>query len=608
MKFIAHIKETLSLDYRSLALYRFFLGIIVMVDVIYRLPNVVNFYTDVGLIPRSIFISEMGMPWSFSFHLANGSSGFAFALFFVQFLFGLMLCLGFKTRWAVIGAYLMCVSVHNRNWLVNNGGDDIMRSLLFLSIFLPLNSVFSIDSALRKKQQAKLKSEFSLWGLAFYLQVFVIYFVSYLLKDSPIWRTDFTAAFISSRLDIFATPFGVWIRNYPLLLKGITFSSIYLEFLGPLILVFSFFLGRFWWYSRIMIILLFWGFHLGIISTMWIGVFPYLCLVMWLIFLPKPFWDFLINRFERKSYHQLMIYFDADCVFCQKMVLFLKEFFLLSGVQVLPSFSNESIHRLMLQQNSWVVVDSKGETFVQGAGLVTLMRHSPVLSFLVPLFSLKRLSTCLNFLYRLVANKRGLLSKFTQYFEFTTAKQEIPFFRFFYELLGGFFLLTLLMWNLSTIKKMNFNVPNVFKNVTRWTHLYQEWNMFAPFPKMDNIWVEIPATLSDGSEIELLTGDRDIYEMKDQKFPKLISDEHWRKFYLNLSEKVDNARYYGGFLCRSWNERNRQMVKDTTLRKLEIIVYSKPIHLDGSEGGVSRKLSWRHWCFDEDYQKEKDRP
>ena len=47
-----------------------------------------------------------------------------------------MMVLGYKTRWAVFGAYLMTVSVHNRNWLVNNGGDDILRSILFLSIFL----------------------------------------------------------------------------------------------------------------------------------------------------------------------------------------------------------------------------------------------------------------------------------------------------------------------------------------------------------------------------------------------------------------------------------------------------------------------------------------
>ena len=138
MNFLAHVKRTIGLDYRSLALYRCLMGLIVISDVVYRLPDLVNFYTDVGLVPRSIFVSEMGMPWSLSFHLANGSLSFAVLMFAIHFLFGLMLVFGYKTRWAMIGAYLMTVSVHNRNWLVNNGGDDILRAILFISIFLPL--------------------------------------------------------------------------------------------------------------------------------------------------------------------------------------------------------------------------------------------------------------------------------------------------------------------------------------------------------------------------------------------------------------------------------------------------------------------------------------
>ena len=128
--------------------------------------------------------------------------------------------------------------------------------------------------------------------------------------------------------------------------------------------------------------------------------------------------------------------------------------------------------------------------------------------------------------------------------------------------------------------------------------------MFAPYPKMDNVWVEIPAVLGDGSEIELLTGDRDIFSVKDQAFYKQIPNEHWRKFYLNLSERNDYARYYGGYLCRLWNKRKIRSVKNTTLRKMEIIVYSQPNLPDGDKGGISRKLSWKHWCFDEDYKRE----
>ena len=230
MRALRFFKETLSLDYRSLAMYRFFMGLIVIADVVYRLPDLTNFYTDIGLVPRALFTSEMSMPWSFSLHLANGSFGFALFMFFIHFILGLMLVFGYKTRWAMIGAFVMTASVHNRNWLVNNGGDDILRAILFLSIFLPLNRCFSIDSALTKqKEEWKKEGHFSTWTLAFFFQVFAIYFVSYILKDHPIWRTDYTAVFYSSRLDIFATPIGVWVRDFPLFQKLTTIFTIYLE-------------------------------------------------------------------------------------------------------------------------------------------------------------------------------------------------------------------------------------------------------------------------------------------------------------------------------------------------------------------------------------------
>ncbi len=599
MNFLKLVKESFEFDYRSLALYRFLMGFIVISDVVYRLPDVTNFYTDVGLIPRGIFINEMTMPWSLSFHLANGTTYFALAMFMLQFIFGLMLVFGFKSTWAMIGAFLMCVSVHNRNWLVNNGGDDIMRALLFLSIFLPLNRYFSIDSALRKDKNRTRKSHLSFWGLAFFVQVFAIYFVSYILKDHPVWRKDFTAVFFSSRLDIFATSFSVWLRDFPLIQKLTTIFTIYLEFLGPLLLVMAFLLGRFWWVGRLLVIALFMGLHIGIILTMNIGVFPYLCLVMWLLFLPSQFWDYFSTKLSSKNNRGLLLFYDGDCRFCEKLAYLLTEFFILSDVSIRPSQTDQSIDFELQEKNSWVVVNNKGERFYHYSGVLELMRHSPIFFYISQFFSFYPVSLICSNIYKLLNSKRSFISSFAQFLEFTTERKKVRFFNLIYQGLGGFFLVTIVFWNLTTIKKWQVSAP-FFQDVTRWVHLYQEWNMFAPFPKMDNIWIEIPAILGDGSEIELLTGDRDIYSFKDKTFPHIIPNEHWRKFYLNMSDKVDYARYYGGYLCRTWNERGIRHVPDQFLKKFEIVVYSQPNLPDGNKGGVSRKLSWKHWCFEND--------
>ncbi|MCM2348905.1 MAG: DCC1-like thiol-disulfide oxidoreductase family protein [Bacteriovoracaceae bacterium] len=606
MPVISFIKKTFSFDDRSMALYRVLIGIIVMSDVIYRWPDLMNFYTDVGLIPRSIFTSELTMPWSLSFHLANGSYLFAVLMFSLHFLFGLMLFVGFKSRGAMIGAFLMTVSVHNRNWLVNNGGDDVLRAILFLSIFLPLNRCFSLDSALNKEKK-ETTDYFSTWTLAFFLQAFVIYFVSYILKNHPIWREELTAVHFSSRLDIFASGIGIWIRDYPFIMKFITGFSIYLEWLGPILLMLGFIFGKRWWIVRMVIVVLFMGFHFGIFATMNIGLFPFIAITMWSIFIPGPVWDKFMGYFEGKNYGKITIYFDGECGFCQKGVRIIREFFLLPEVGIKVAQETPAVYADMQKNHSWVVVNERSERFFHFSAWIELVRHSPLLRPLAAFFALRPINWMGQKIYLWVSGHRGLMGKLSQFLEYSTAKKEIVTFKWLLEALGAFIFVTLFMWNLTTIKKYNIKAP-FFQTVTRWLHLYQEWNMFAPYPKMDNIWIEVPATLSDDSEIELLTGDRDIYGIKDQAFYAQIPNEHWRKFYLNLSEKSEYARYYGGYLCRQWNKRNIRLVKDTTLRKMEIIVYSQPNLPNGDKGGISRKLSWKHWCFDEDYKREAKSP
>jgi predicted DCC family thiol-disulfide oxidoreductase YuxK len=603
MASLRFLARTLSLDFRSLALYRMLMGLVVMADVLYRLPDLVNFYTDIGLVPRSIFLTEMTMPWSFSFHLASGSSVYIALLFAIHFLAAVLLFLGYKTRWAMFLVWFFTISIHNRNWLVNNGGDDILRAVLFLSIFLPLNRCFSLDSALQKPKERMQGEHFSTWGVAFFFQVFAIYFVSYILKDHPIWRRDFTAVFYASRLDIFATPIGIFTRDFPFYQKLTTIFTVYLEWLGPILLLFSCIFGRFWWHVRTFVVFAFWSLHIGIILTMWIGVFPYLCLAIWVLFLPGPFWEWVLQKYRTMNFGKLSIYFDRECLFCEKMVLILREFFLLPEVKIEQAQRTPAIYALMQEKHSWVVENENGERFFYFRAMLEVMKHSPLLRFLVPLFALAPFSAFLHHVYIWISHHRPLFGKLSQFLKFQSSRKSVPWLSWISQMAGAFILVTIVMWNLTTIKRWNVKAPT-FQTVARWLHLYQEWNMFAPYPKKDNIWVEIPATLEDESVIELLSGDRDIYSVKSNVFPGNIPNEHWRKFYLNLSDKTDYARYYGGYLCREWNDRKIRLVKDQTLRKMEIIVYTRPNLENGERGGITRKLSWKHWCFDEDMKKD----
>lgn len=604
MSFLKHIRNSLGFDYRSLALYRFLIGIIIMTDVIYRLPDITNFYTDVGLVPRALFLNEMTLPWSFSLHLANGSSEIMTIFFMIQLLLGFMVAVGYKTNWAMLGSFILNVSVHNRNWLVQNGGDDVLRSILLLSVFLPLNRFFSVDSALKKdKAPTPEDPHMSFWVMAFTFQVFAIYFISYVLKTHDMWRKDFTAIYFSSRLDIFATSFGIFTRNFQLFQKIATAATALLEWLGPLLLVFPWVFGKRWWWIRTLVVALFWGLHLGIFFTMKIGLFPWICLAMWTIFLPGPLWDKVLACLRKKHYGSLTVYFDGDCRFCEKGVRLLREFFLLPEVQIKECQSDTKVLKKMESENSWVVMNAQGEMFTRFGAFLELLRHSPLFSWLRRPLGMRPLRWAGNRTYHWVSHHRPFMGKVTQYLVFTEEKMRPLTLKVLSEAFGGLIFATLIAWNLGTIKTLGIKT-GYFGDVGRWLHIYQEWNMFAPFPKLDNVWIEVTGELSDGTSIDLHTGSRDIFGVRDWSFYNYVPNEHWRKFYLNLSNRSDYTRYYGGYLCRRWNDRNIRFVPETTLRKLEIVSFSQLNHLNNEKGPVERKLSWKHWCFDEDYKRD----
>ena len=274
---------------------------------------------------------------------------------------------------------------------------------------------------------------------------------------------------------------------------------------------------------------------------------------MWSIFIPGEVWDIFQNFFRRRKFGELTLYYDEECNFCQKGVRIIREFFLLPEVVIAPAQQKASIHSDMVKNHSWVVVNQEGQRSFHYNGWIQITRNSPILFPFRFFFAVKPVSWLGQKIYVWVSNNRPLMGKLTQYLEYKAPRKPLMTFRVLSQLPGAFILVTLVMWNLGTIKQYKIKSP-FFQTVTRWLHLYQEWNMFAPFPKMDNIWVEVPATLGDGSEIELITGSRDIYSIKDQQFYQTIPNEHWRKFYLNVSEKVDNARYLGGYFCRLWNK------------------------------------------------------
>jgi hypothetical protein len=249
------------------------------------------FYTDFGVLPRYEHARAYRNSAIFSLHLANGTVGFIATLFVVQAAAAVALLVGYRTRLAQGIAWFLLVSLHHRNPMVLQGGDIVLRLLLFWSLVLPLGACWSCDSR-RGGQHGRV---FNVGVLALLAQVTAIYWYGLVLKAGSPWR-DGTAVHFALHIDQFATPFGIWIRQYSKLTQVLTYTTLILEFLGPALLVGSFFLPSRSKLLRGLAVLLMVPLHIGFGLGLELGLFPVISILCWVVWLPTEVWDWLQKR------------------------------------------------------------------------------------------------------------------------------------------------------------------------------------------------------------------------------------------------------------------------------------------------------------------------
>jgi hypothetical protein len=192
--------------------------------------------------------------------------------------------LGYKTRTVTILSWLMMLSMHNRNPLILQGGDDLLRMSLFWGMFLPWGKFYSIDSYHTEQTETKW---FGFSGIGYMVLVFSVYFFSALLKNSSEWHTEGTAIYYALSLDQMVLPPGRWLYNFPLILKYMTLGVYYTELIVP----FLFFSPVYTKQLRLFAILGLTALHIGIASTLFVGLFFLIGLATLIGILPSTLID-----------------------------------------------------------------------------------------------------------------------------------------------------------------------------------------------------------------------------------------------------------------------------------------------------------------------------
>lgn len=286
------LQRAATLDLRSLALCRFATGILILLDLASRVGSWRLHYSDQGVLPRQLLyeIRDFAFPGAY---MMSGWDPYTLLLLATHALIAVSLALGYRTRLSCLLAWYFTVSIQERCFLANNGGDRVLSTLLFWGLFLPWGEVYSADAGSNKKRE----KVFSAVTLIVLLQPITMYLVSALHKVEPNWLRGDVLKF-SFQSDLYARPLAMKLLNYPTLLEVLSYSTWAFEIVGPILLLLS--SGR----LRVFVCGCFIAMHLGFGLFLRIGIFALTPSLYFLALLPSLCWRsgplaWLASKLER---------------------------------------------------------------------------------------------------------------------------------------------------------------------------------------------------------------------------------------------------------------------------------------------------------------------
>ena len=321
----------LQIDLRSLALGRIFLGLVLLADLLRRVPLLRDFYSNLGLIPNHTVLWRPPFPRIFSvFFMASlpEESALWFCFAFVCFF---CFMIGYRTRLFHLLSFAMTTSLHNRILGAENWGGVAIGVLMVWTAFLPLGRRFSVD-AIRASLRARpdetpaelaagvpppdLRPTTSLAALGLLLQIGVIYWLNFLHKSGPTWHNGSAVHYVLWQERI-VTWVGLQVRTHApyAFTKFLTEATLVIEASAAFLVL----TPIFWRWTRFVAALLLIGLHGGIALLVNLGIFSVAMMAFQPFLLTDAQWT-LFARLVPKRGRARTVYYDVDCGICWAVV------------------------------------------------------------------------------------------------------------------------------------------------------------------------------------------------------------------------------------------------------------------------------------------------
>ena len=176
------IPNAFGIDLRSLALFRILLGVLLLVDLVWRATDLTVFYADSGAFPVASYQDyHSNRPGTWSLHALGGSAPYEAILFLIAGTAAFSMMIGYRTKLSAVISFVLLISIHARNPLVLNGGDVLLRVTHFWILFLPIGARWSLDA--RRRRDDQTGDHFvSVGSAALLLQIAMVYWFGAALK------------------------------------------------------------------------------------------------------------------------------------------------------------------------------------------------------------------------------------------------------------------------------------------------------------------------------------------------------------------------------------------------------------------------------------------
>jgi predicted DCC family thiol-disulfide oxidoreductase YuxK len=328
----AFTKTYLTIDGRSLGVFRIGLALLMLVDLVRRFPHVRDFFTNAGLLPNHTVLWRPQVPRLFSFFFPASLGQEVWLLLAIGAFCTLCLLVGWRTRVFQVLCFLFYTSLHNRDVFTENWGSVAMGALMAWSIFLPTGRRFSVDALLaslrarRDEQPADLAPDrlpppderpfVSLAVLGVLLQLAVIYWFNFVHKSGTSWR-DGTAIHYVLWQERIITTFGLWAREHApfAVWKALTHGTLVVESAAPFLILSPFLKD----WTRALAIVALTGLHVGIALLVNVGVFSWAMIAYYPLLLTEGHWRFLARLVPKRG-RRRTVYYDAGCGVCFQIV------------------------------------------------------------------------------------------------------------------------------------------------------------------------------------------------------------------------------------------------------------------------------------------------